>query len=835
MVRLRTTNDLSCVIDLNNTSYDFKAKITSLGFTNGVEKGDTATKIVDIHNKNLEAHSVIVNPITNKLEEHECLFETKANVSDIPTKTSDLTNDNGFITGISSNDIITALGYTPYNNSNPNGYTTNIGTVTSVNNVSPVSGNVTIPIPTVNNATLTIQKNGTTVKTFNANASTDVTCNITIPTNVSAFTNDVGYLTSATIDNISPHALKGYEDAGELLTDAEGLADVTKYAHSTFDASKFQQDGTPQVTNEGIYTPSSSNLYKLTSLSLSNASEVKIRCAFKYYSVSDYTDIISGLGGNYSPRAVLNPNGSVSLYLYDGTNLNTNVIPDTYFTNNNWYIIDWTFNNTVASYKLYDYNNILIHSDSHTASTALNINFNYWFNPLRIGSSGGATPVIFNSQIDLKQFKIWADGIPVFSGNQTGIDTIKADDYTAPTASGEALPTISADGVASGFSGTNYIFTDTLSISGASDFEFYTPYFKLGEIASGVNVIINWGSTYNDTRIIAFYRQSNSKLETQLWQGATPITSLAASTDINLNTWYQVKYIYKNSAWSTYYRTVNGDWTSIKTNITDNTGVSISGKRPIGWETSSSYLQNGELDLNGMQIYVNGNLVYQPCLKIPYTQSKTGSKVVDGHYLGRVSDMYSQFGYAPYYTLNEGTNFTVPQGEIYGYFEKTKYNIGEPIICLSSTLNDGEIWLEGSTVSRSTYANLFAVYGTTYGAGDGSTTFTLPDFRNRALWGADSFGYIAAGLPNITGTLSLSGQNDGSNVGSYPFSDGSNATGAFSFASSSGDYYGYDKTATKKTTYPTINLSAANSSSIYGNSTTVQPPSIKVRVKTRYK
>lgn len=61
---------------------------------------------------------------------------------------SQLTNNAGFITGINSNDVITALGYTPYNSSNPAGYTSNVGTVTSVNNVSPISGNVTLSIPT---------------------------------------------------------------------------------------------------------------------------------------------------------------------------------------------------------------------------------------------------------------------------------------------------------------------------------------------------------------------------------------------------------------------------------------------------------------------------------------------------------------------------------------------------------------------------------------------------------------------------------------------------------------------------------------------------------------
>lgn len=48
----------------------------------------------------------------------------------------------------------------------------------------------------------------------------------------------------------------------------------------------------------------------------------------------------------------------------------------------------------------------------------------------------------------------------------------------------------------------------------------------------------------------------------------------------------------------------------------------------------------------------------------------------------------------------------------------------------------GYLLCNGATVSRSTYSALFAVIGTAYGAGDGSTTFTLPDFRDRFPVGA---------------------------------------------------------------------------------------------------
>ena len=82
---------------------------------------------------------------------------------------------------------------------------------------------------------------------------------------------------------------------------------------------------------------------------------------------------------------------------------------------------------------------------------------------------------------------------------------------------------------------------------------------------------------------------------------------------------------------------------------------------------------SGSIDLNSFKIYVDGSLVYQPCLKIPYTQSKTGSKIVDSIYRNRVSDMYSQFGYANYYTLSD-TDYTLPQGEIYGNIQQTLRN-----------------------------------------------------------------------------------------------------------------------------------------------------------------
>ena len=69
------------------------------------------------------------------------------------------------------------IGNTSYNiKDTVSGYTTNVGTVTSVNNTSPDNnGNVSLTIPTVNNATLTITQGGVLKGTFTANASSDTT------------------------------------------------------------------------------------------------------------------------------------------------------------------------------------------------------------------------------------------------------------------------------------------------------------------------------------------------------------------------------------------------------------------------------------------------------------------------------------------------------------------------------------------------------------------------------------------------------------------------------------------------------------------------------------
>lgn len=64
--------------------------------------------------------------------------------------------------------------------------------------------------------------------------------------------------------------------------------------------------------------------------------------------------------------------------------------------------------------------------------------------------------------------------------------------------------------------------------------------------------------------------------------------------------------------------------------------------------------------------------------------------------------------------------------------------VGEVSTWMTDTAPDGWLICDGQSVSRTTYADLFALWGEGFGAGDGTTTFNLPDFRFRSPIGTGS-------------------------------------------------------------------------------------------------
>ena len=144
-----------------------------------------------------------------------------------------------------------------------------------------------------------------------------------------------------------------------------------------------------------------------------------------------------------------------------------------------------------------------------------------------------------------------------------------------------------------------------------------------------------------------------------------------------------------------------------------------------------------------------------------------------------------------------------------------------------STAPTGWLKCNGAAVSRTTYSTLFDAIGTTFGVGDGSTTFALPDLRGEFVRGYDdgrgidagrSFGSAqAAGLPNINAyAQAIAGQ-------------GTVSTGAITLTN-----YGGQFGSSGGGTFANLTFSAQASNAIYGNSTTVQPRNVALLYCIKY-
>lgn len=148
------------------------------------------------------------------------------------------------------------------------------------------------------------------------------------------------------------------------------------------------------------------------------------------------------------------------------------------------------------------------------------------------------------------------------------------------------------------------------------------------------------------------------------------------------------------------------------------------------------------------------------------------------------------------------------------------------------TVPSGWLICNGANVSRTDYAALFAAIGTIYGAGDGSTTFGLPNLDARFLEGTTSTSevgtYKSAGLPNITGSLFCDTNESGNGLvfrgeGAHIYSVGSET---YSYATYKPSYNVHIRAK--------IDFSAGASSSVYGGSSTVQPSAMASLVLIKF-
>ena len=145
--------------------------------------------------------------------------------------------------------------------------------------------------------------------------------------------------------------------------------------------------------------------------------------------------------------------------------------------------------------------------------------------------------------------------------------------------------------------------------------------------------------------------------------------------------------------------------------------------------------------------------------------------------------------------------------------------VGSIIWSARKSAPGGYLICDGSAVSRTTYADLYSAIGTTYGSGDGSTTFNLPNLIDRFPQGSQTANVgttLAAGLPNISGGhLALL---DPGGLESY-------SGGPWTVTSSYIEGAGYGGGSSYDCS---IYFDASKANALYGQSNTVQPPALKL-------
>jgi hypothetical protein len=131
--------------------------------------------------------------------------------------------------------------------------------------------------------------------------------------------------------------------------------------------------------------------------------------------------------------------------------------------------------------------------------------------------------------------------------------------------------------------------------------------------------------------------------------------------------------------------------------------------------------------------------------------------------------------------INENANISIylnaPEIIIPATSSHTFMPTGMIIMKITSAVPTGYLYCDGGAISRTTYARLFAEIGTTYGVGNGTTTFNKPDFRACFIRGAQA--QTVGGItytPNAVGTVQQDSVLAPNNRGYYNVDSGGGGT-----------------------------------------------------------
>jgi microcystin-dependent protein len=168
---------------------------------------------------------------------------------------------------------------------------------------------------------------------------------------------------------------------------------------------------------------------------------------------------------------------------------------------------------------------------------------------------------------------------------------------------------------------------------------------------------------------------------------------------------------------------------------------------------------NYNLTFNLYTVAVGGSSIWTE------TQSVTTSQGVFNVNLGSVTSFTIGFSSQYYLGVTVGGVEMTPRTQLTSAAYAMNGNPpGTVLAYVGTTAPPGFLICDGSAVSRTNYSALFAIIGTSFGSGDGTTTFNLPDMRGRFIRGFD--GSANNDPDKATRIASNSGGNTGNNIGS---------------------------------------------------------------------
>ena len=163
----------------------------------------------------------------------------------------------------------------------------------------------------------------------------------------------------------------------------------------------------------------------------------------------------------------------------------------------------------------------------------------------------------------------------------------------------------------------------------------------------------------------------------------------------------------------------------------------------IGADATGGYIRNKKTN-KGIRLQNDGTLQYD------------GSDIITARKVSHNPDDYTVATVPSSFALNKAFDNSIKRGGAIGLggtahqiaigwdtpglvakVDTQTFNVGVPTGAIAyfahTTVPFGWLKANGAAVSRTVYANLFALIGTTYGAGDGRTTFNLPDLRGEFI------------------------------------------------------------------------------------------------------